>query len=49
MARDRHNLLRGQGLLRQGITSASNRWKTYALQQRHLFVSQRKSGKGGDL
>jgi Type IV secretion-system coupling protein DNA-binding domain len=30
MARDRDNLLRGQGLLRQGITSASNRWKTYA-------------------
>jgi hypothetical protein len=30
MARDRDNLLRGQGLLRQGITGASNRWKTYA-------------------
>ncbi len=30
MARDRDNLLRGQGLLRQGITSASSRWKTYA-------------------
>jgi hypothetical protein len=29
MARDRDNLLRGQGLLRQGITGASNRWKYY--------------------
>jgi GTPase SAR1 family protein len=29
MARDRDDLLRGQGLLRQGITGARSRWKHY--------------------
>ena len=30
MSRDRDNLLRGQGLVRQGISGAANRWRAYA-------------------
>ena len=30
MSSDRDNLLRGQGLVRQGISGAANRWRAYA-------------------
>ena len=30
MTRDRDNLLRGQGLIKQGISGAASRWKAYA-------------------